>query len=497
MPLLLLASGLQLAGCATSPATGSTIFTGGMTPQQEARIGADNHSRIVKAFGGEYGSPELRRYVASIGRLLASTSELPALGFSFTVLDSDKVNAFAVPGGYVYVTRGLLALAGNEAELAAVLAHEIGHVTARHGARQHGQTLVATVGAALGQALGAHLASRGRLDPSGQRLLDDLAGKGALGVLRSFSREHEHESDELGIRYLARSGYDPGAMARFLGKIRDWSRLQARMRGASPDRIDRFDYLATHPAPLERVRRAERIARAANVPDPIAGADVYLSKISGITFGGSREQGYVRGRDFLHPTMRFGFRLPPGFSVFNSPDAVAAFGPGDARLVLDLEPKPYRGTMAQYVRSRWFGRLGSASVQPDTVNGLEAAFAEARLRSGNGAVDARLAAYRGTDGRIFRIMIVTPPGGMRAIAGEAERTLRSFRTLSAAEAARLGPNRLEVVTVRDGDTVRSLARRMPRTDHAAELLAVLNGLDPNARLQPGTKVKLVVPDRGK
>ena len=479
------ASALPLGGCtSTDPATGSRIFTAGMSPEREASVGRANHPKFVKAFGGEYGSAELKAYVASIGRFLVSTSELPNLEFTFTILNSPTVNAFAAPGGYIYLTRGLLALANDEAELAAVMAHEIAHVTARHGARSHGRNVIATIGM-----IGLNILGGGRYD--------EIARLGTTGVLRGFSREHEHEADSLAIRYLARAGYDPGAMGRFLARLRDSSRLDAKRRGASPDAVDRFDYLATHPAPIERIGRARRMAGATPVSDPITARDIYLSKISGIVFGDDREQGFVRGRDFLHPVARFGFRVPPDFSLFNSPDAVAAFGPAGERILFDQERRGFSGAMTDYLRDSWAKGRRLARLEALRVNGLEAAAAMTRLRTRDTTFDAGLAAYRTPDGSIYRFLFLTPPERTRALSTAIRRTLHSFRVLTAAEAARLEPHRLRIVTVGGQDSVETLARRQPFADYRVERFAVLNGIDPGIGLRPGSSVKLVVEDGGR
>ena len=469
---------LLLGGCSTNPTTGGTIFTGGLSQQEEIRIGRLNHPAILKKFGGEYGTPELRRYVESVGQFLASTAERPDLKFKFTVLNSESANAMATPGGYVYVTRGLLALADNEAQLAAVLAHEIGHITARHHAQRHGQTLLANIGLGVAGALGGRAAA-------------DLGQFAAVGLLRSFSRENERESDSLSVRYMTRAGFDPGAMAEFLRKLRANARLNKIRRGESADAVDRFDYLATHPAPAERVERAAEMARHAAVRNPVTGRDVYLSKISGMLYGGDPEQGFVRGRDFLHPNLRFAFRVPPDFSVLNSRTAVTAFGPHDARILFDRAPKPADGPLTFYLREVWGRQLQLENLETIEVNGLEAATATARRRIEGKAYDLRLVAYRADPGTIYRFLFLTPPGGTRSLSTELRRTTYSFRLLSVAEAAQLRPHKLRVVTVAPGDTVESLARSLPYTDHQVERFEILNGIGRDERLRPGRKLKTV------
>ena len=285
-----------LSACEIAPGTGRTIFTGGMSADQESQLGYQQHQKIVPQFGGAYSDPALTSYVGSIGNLLARTSETPDTKFTFTVLDTPMVNAFALPGGYVYVTRGLLSLADNEAEVAGVLAHEIGHVTARHAAERYGQTMAANVfGVGLGLLLGSDAAT------------DLYAGVVAV-ALRSYSREQEYESDLLGVRYMARAGYDPGAMASFLSRLQAHSRFESELRG-EPGKADQFDILQTHPRTADRIARAIQQAGARTVADPMTARDIYLDKIDGMLFGDNPQQGFVRGHEFLHPELRFAFEV--------------------------------------------------------------------------------------------------------------------------------------------------------------------------------------------
>jgi predicted Zn-dependent protease len=475
--LPVLAAGL--GGCAQNPATGESVFTGGFSEDQEVRMGRESHPQIVKEFNGEYGSPELKAYVASLGQLLARTSERPNLKFTFTVLNSDIINAFAIPGGYVYITRGLLALADNEAQLAAVLGHEIGHITALHHARRYGDSLLATLGVVVA---GAALGQPGA----------DLAQHGALALLQSYSRDNEYEADLLGVRYLSRTGFDPYAMAGFLTRLREDSRLTAIRRGESPDAVDRFNYLATHPAPVARVDRAKSLAAETKVREPMTARDVYLSKIDGMLYGDDPEQGFIRGRDFLHPKLHFAFRIPEGFSMFNTERAVIAFGPDKSRIVFDRAPKSVDGTMSYYLRDAWAKSVRLSGLEAIKVNGLDAATATTTIQTNDGAFDARLVAYRIDLQTIYRFVFLTPRAKTAALSTELRRATYSFRRLNGAEAAALKPHRLRIVTVQPGDTVESLGRRMPFADYQVERFAVLNGLSRNETLRPGQRLKMVV-----
>ena len=470
-----------LSGCAQNPATGGTTFTGGLSQADEIRMGRENHPKIIKEFGGEYGTPELKRYVDGIGQLLARTSERSDLQFKFTVLNSDIINAFATPGGYVYITRGLMALADNEAQLAGVLAHEIGHITALHHAQRHGQSLLANIGvAAVGILVGREAAQVGQM--------------GAVTLLQSFSRENEYEADELGVRYLSRAGFEPAAMAGFLAKLRADSRLTALRRGESPDKVDQFNYLATHPAPAARVERATALARQANVRNPMTARDIYLSKLDGLLYGGDPEEGFIRGQDFLHPKLRFAFTVPDGFSLMNSSTAVHAFGPNKSRIIFDRASKPADGSMEYYVGQIWGAKMNLRNLETIRVNGLDAATATTRIRTNDGTFDARLTAYRIDTQTIYRMIFLTAGADTNRLATGLRRTTYSFRTLSPAEASRLRPLVLRIVTVQPGDTVESLARRLPYSDFKVERFEVLNGISRTNRLVPGQKLKMITLD---
>src|SRR3546814_2090788 len=279
------------AACATAPGTGRTIFTGGLSEEGEADLGRQEHPKVLALYGGSYDDAELNRYVSSIGNFLVQTSERPDLKFTFTILDTPVVNAFALPGGYVYITRGLLALATSEAEVAGVLGHEIGHVTARHTAERYGQTMAANIaGIGLGVLLGGPAARAG-------------GTPGAL-LVRSYSREQEFEADMLGGRYLARAGYDTGAMAGFLSQLQAHSQLEAALAG-QPEKADSFSITQTHPRTADRIERALQQAGAVPVADPLVAQDVYYDEIDGMIFGDKPDEGYIRGRRFAHPKLKF------------------------------------------------------------------------------------------------------------------------------------------------------------------------------------------------
>lgn len=465
-----------LAGCTVNPATGERAFTAFMSPAQERQVGAEEHPRILEEMGGAYDDPELARYIDSIGQLLARTSEMPDLPFTFTVLNTDTINAFALPGGYVYVTRGLVALANNEAEIAGVLGHEIGHITGRHSAQRYSQAMAVGLGSAL---LGAVLGVGG-----------DIAALGSQLYIQSFSREQEFEADVLGIRYLSRAGYHPQAMASFLGNMQRADELEARLE-QRPPAGDQFSFMSTHPRTVDRVRQA-MAAAAVDIPaDPMIERDLFLRRLDGMTYGDDPSQGFVRGRSFAHPVLRIAFEVPRGFYLRNSQRQVTATGPDGALIVFDGARRASGQDMRAYLTQSWGAQLPLEGVEAINVNGLPGATAGARVQTNQGARDLRLVAIAVDAEQVYRFMFLTPTAATAGLSTGLRETTYSFRRLTPAQAAALQPLRLRIVTVRPGDTLQTMAARMAFDDDPLGRFLVLNGLDPGAALQPGQLVKIV------
>ena len=436
--------------------------------------------QVAQQFGGIYRDPELTRYVASVGQLLVSTTEMANRPFRFTVLDSPIINAFSLPDGSVYVTRGLVALANSEAELAGVLGHEIGHVTAGHASARQTRGTIAEIGAGL---LGALLGAAG---------VGDIAGAGAQLYLQKFSRDQEYQADQLGVRYMSRVGYDPRAMGWFLRSLDDQSALEAQIAGR-PAGSEGFSFMSDHPRTPDRVQRA--IAEAAENParQPMIERDIYLRKIDGLAYGSDPNQGVVRGLTFIHPGLGFRFDVPQGFQVSNGERQVLAQGPNGAVIVFDRSPRPFRGSAVEYLANGWEPNLQLADVERIDVNGMDAATGRttAQLQQG-GTMDARLVAVRFGPDTFYRFIFLAPPQTAGQFRQAFQRTTYSFRRLSPQEAAQIRPLRIRIVTVRTGDTIANLAARMQVPDLPRERFMVLNGLHQGEEPRPGDKVKLVV-----
>lgn len=436
-----------------------------------AQLARTQHPRILATYGGEYSDPKLERMVAKVVGTLTFDADNPSRqSYRITILNSPNVNAFALPGGYLYVTRGLLALANDSAELAAVIAHEMGHVTANHGIQRQqkeADEVLATKVATdlLGQSQAAKVAViRGKLR------------------LAQFSRNQELEADAIGIRSIGRAGYDPFAASRFQQSMAAYSELR-NVTGAQDASLD---FLASHPNAPQRIELAQRHARAFGTPGTgTRDRDSFLAGIDGLLFGDTPEEGYVRGNTFQHPGLGIAFSVPAGFVIDNSAAEVTATGPGDMAIRFDGVSVERNVALADYVRSGWVTGLDPATVQATTINGNAAAIARARADGWQFDITV----VRSGD-RVYRLLTAAPLSSTsldrvaRSVGG-------SFRSLSAAEKAALKPLRIRVVTVRPGDTVGSLSAQMVGVDRKLDLFRVLNALPPGGGISAGDKVKII------
>lgn len=451
--------------------------------QADKAQGAKAHPELLAEFGGAMTGAQAN-YVGTIGKNIAIQSGLSnARGdFTVTLLNSPVNNAFAIPGGYVYVTRQLTALMNNEAELAGVLGHEVGHVAARHSAKRQQAAQRNSVLGALGSVLSGVLLG----DSSFGRLGQQVFSQGSQLLTLKFSRSQELEADSLGIGYLRRAGYDPRAMATVLESLARQNALEAQLRGTANQAPA---WASTHPDPASRVRDALRKAGAGATGT--TNRDAFLNGINGLTYDDDPRQGIVDGRKFVHPELRLGFEAPQGFFLVNGTKSVSVSGQSGKA---EFSSARYDGNLDTYVRTVFAGltgsgqaNLGQQAIQSTTVNGIPARFAVARAQSGSNPVDVVVFAYDFGGGKAYHFAAIAQAGN----AGVFEPMFRSVRRINATEAGAVKPRRLSVVTVKAGDTVQSLAARMAYRDAPVDRFLVLNGLASDARLTPGQKVKIV------
>lgn len=444
--------------------------------------GAKAHPELLQEFGGALTGPQAS-YVQQVGQRIAVQSGLSNTtgDFTVTLLNSPVNNAFAIPGGYVYVTRQLTALMNNEAELAGVLGHEVGHVAARHSAQRQKAAQRNQVIGLLGSILSGAVLGDNALGQLGQRVFS----QGSQLLTLKFSRSQELQADQLGIAYLRKAGYDPRAMSTVLESLARQNALEAQLRGTGNQTPE---WASTHPDPASRVRSA--LTYAGNGATGSTNRDVFLTRVDGLVYGDDPKQGVVDGRRFTHPTLRFGFEAPDGFFMVNGTSAVTISGSsGKAQFA---GGRLNSGTLDAYVTRVFAGlsdstRIAPASIERTTVNGIPAAYGAARVQTSSGMVDVIVFAYDFGDGQAYNFVTMAQAGGAEVF----NPMFRSLRRISAADAGSVKPRVLRVTTVKAGDTVRSLAARMAYSDAAVDRFLVLNGLGADATLTPGQKVKLI------
>jgi predicted Zn-dependent protease len=472
--LTLAALALIVAGCTDAIRSGPQINLPEPPKQAETPPGTQReHQRILAAYGGAYENPRLEALITQTVDRLVAASERPNLKYKVTILNSSAVNAFALPNGQLYVTRGLLALANDTSELASVLSHEMAHVIARHATLREEQ--------AKHDALMSGVATDLFNDPQG----------GALALARSkikiasFSRAQELEADGIGVGISSRAGYDPYGAVRFLTAMGRNAELRAN--GSAGD--TRFlDFLSSHPGTPDRLKIARANARQYTAPAEVGRSDkeAYLAGIDGLVYGEDPSEGFVRGRRFMHPRLAFTFTAPEGFTLENSAQAVLGVSPNGAlALRLDVVRVPSEQTLSEYLTSGWIENVDGASVEALTINGFPAASATA---TGDQWTFRLFAVRFGSE--VYRFIFA-----VKQKTADADRIFResvaTFRRMSLNEVERARPLHLATVAVQAGDTAEKLAGRMA-TDKPLERFLVINGLNHGEALKAGDRVKIVV-----
>jgi predicted Zn-dependent protease len=494
-----------LAACATqdiNPVTGKPIYAP-TSLEKEERSGAEAREELVAQYG-VYQNPALTAYVDRVGQSLARFVVRKSVHYTFTILDDDDINAFSLPGGYVYITRGALNFANSEAELAATLGHEIGHIDAFHFHHHDDDPMGPILGVLLRHA-GSDAASL-----AVAKKMEEEASRTA-----PYSQAQEYEADALGMHYMALAGYDPQGMVATLRSAEAKEKLDI---GAMQDNAlarDIYDMDQSHPATPDRIARAEAAVKSAATSASVApvpatapapttaaapastpnapatagrqsGRDAYLAAIDGMDYGPNPANGTVEGRRLVNAALGFSFEAPTGFNLWTGHDG--AFGVGrNAVLVFDTVPAPADPSLATYVQSSIMKEVPVSEVRAlDLADGRGATgIARAEI------IDVRLAAIQAGGNRIHRLLYVTPHNTFTELDPEFLASLKSFRPLSGAEAKPRPAQHLRIVTVAKGDTIATLAARMGVKDEKQAWFRALNGLADGDTLKPGDKVKLV------
>jgi predicted Zn-dependent protease len=431
------------------------------------------HERILSSYGGAYDDPKLEALITRTVDKLVAASDRPDQAYKVTILNSGAVNAFALPTGQLYVTRGLIALASDTSELSSVLSHEMAHVLAKHASIREDQARQAAI------------VARVVTDMSNDPDLTAFALAKSKLTMASFSRTQEFEADDIGVGISARAHFDPYGAARFLTSMERNAELKAGKTALDP-RVQ--DFLSSHPATPERVQRAQATARQYTSPEGSErDREDYLAAIDNIVYGEDPSEGFVRGRRFLHPKLGFTFQAPDTFTLDNTAQAVIGVREGGTQAMrFDVVRLPAEQSLGDYLNSGWMESVDKASTEDLTINGFPAASAVAH----GDQWQFKVYALRfGSD--VYRFIFAS-----RQKTTESERnareTVNSFRRLTLEEIQAARPLRIKVITVQPGDTVESLAHRMAGVDRPADRFRVLNGLDARAQVKVRDRVKIVV-----
>ncbi|SMQ86303.1 Putative Zn-dependent protease [Devosia lucknowensis] len=462
----LVGTGVNVARTGDNPAP--TVIPEGTDPD-DAVLGLREHPRIVAAYGGVYEDRPAEIMVARIvGRLLAAANQ-PNAKFQVTILDTSEVNAFALPGGYIYVTRGILALASDTSELAAVLAHEIAHVTLRHARARTDRTRQTQI---VDRVITGIFGGDTSTDATANRTREQLA---------AFSQNQELDADKEGIKFAGKAGFDPQAAARFLGVM---SRFAAFSAGAA---AGNEGFLSSHPSTPARIETALSTARSmfGSAQAGESDREAYLSAISGLSFGDSPAQGSVVGQRFIHPANKFTFTVPQGYSLQTSQSAVVGVaGDGEAVRFDSAQVQPNM-SLTDYLKSGWIAGLKAETVTAAQYNGLE-------MASGLAQTDQwffRVAVMR-LDGEVYRFIFAAKSDSARFQQG-ADATIQSFRRTTQADLSQIRQLAIRLVTARAGDSADRLAAQMADISGARDLFYILNNLYPGDPVVPGQRYKIV------
>jgi len=441
-------------------------------PAPETSATDREHQRILASYGGAYNDPKLQALITKAVDRLVAASDRPDFSYRVTILNSGAVNAFALPTGQLYVTRGLLALASDTSELSSVLSHEMAHVLAKHASiREEQAKRAALVNNVVGQM-------------DGDANMQALALAKTKLTMANFSRAQEFEADAIGVALAAKANFDPYGAARFLSAMERNAALKTS-HTADPRSQD---FLSSHPATPERVESAENNAKQyAASGSHERDRDAYLNAINNLVYGEDPSEGFVRGRRFLHPKLGFTFLAPEAYTLENTAQAVVGVREGGAQaLRFDVVRVPQELTLAAYLKSGWMENVDKTSIEENIIGGYPAATATAS----SDQWQFRIYALR-VGGDVYRFIFAAKDNTADAEKSFRE-TVNSFRRLTLAEIQAARPLRVKVVSVKPGDTVESMARRMQGVDRPLERFRIINGLDQRAALRPNDRVKIVV-----
>lgn len=461
---------LLSGSCAMNPVSGGPELML-LSESDEIQLGKQTDVQVRKQYG-VYEDQKLSAYLNDMGQRLAGVSHRPNLPYKFEIVDASAVNAFAVPGGYVYFTRGILANLNNEAELAGVMGHEIGHITARHSAQQYSRAQLAQFGVVVG----------------GLFLGDLVSGVAQLGVgmlFLSFSRENERQADALGVEYASRAGYDGKELAAFFETLE-------RMNPGS-DRSGLPGWFSTHPSPEDRevsVRKeAKEWQQKLGMKDAKVNRETYLRHIDGLVYGDDPRQGYVEEGVFYHPDMKFQFPVPANWKINNTPSQVQIMNENkDGGIIFSAAAAASpKDAASKFVQAN---RASVLSSDPITVGGFPAQRVVSDVRGQSGTI--RVVSYFIQRGKsIFYFHGLSSPSAFDKYLNTFERTMKGFKELTDSKKINVKPDRIRLRTTKTAGTVESSLRSMGIPKDDLDDFALLNGMDLSENLPANTLVKVI------
>jgi predicted Zn-dependent protease len=467
------------AGCAKNPVTGEEQLSL-ISRSQEIEMGRQANQEVMAQYGA-VDNPSLQRYFSDMGQKLAAISDRPDLPWHFTVVDDPVVNAFALPGGFVYFARGILPYMNNEAEMAGVLGHEIGHVAARHSVSRASKAELFNLGLGLGSIL----------SPTFQQF-SGLAQQGIGLLFLKYSRDDESQADRLGVRYMYKAGYDPRELSDFFTVFQ---KMNQKSEGTLPT------WLSTHPAPPDRIRKTRQLAeqvvsQSGGDENLKVGRDHFLHEIDGLVYGENPREGFTQDGHFYHPDMLFQLRYPSGWQVSNSKSVVTFVAPsGDAGIQLTLAPSETPSPRARAEQVAQQPGVQMRGGQSERVSGLSAYLAQYRVTDQSGRVIEALAGFIEKRNQIFEVVGMAAPSNFRQYSGQFKEVIQSFAPLTDSRILGVKPDRLALYTIKRGGTIRDVARLHPNPRVDANQLALLNRVGLNESLPAGRIVKIVRPGR--
>jgi predicted Zn-dependent protease len=463
----LLAASFAAAGCATNPVTGERELAL-ISESQEIEMGRQG-ARDAESAIGLVDDQGLQAYVNRLGTTLAATSERPNLPWQFRVVDDPTPNAFALPGGFIFVTRGLMGLMDSEAELATVLGHEIGHVTARHSVRMLSRAQLAQLGLGIGMIFLPELASLG-----------NVAGAGLQLLFLKYGRDAEHQADDLGFKYALNGGYDVREMADVFRTLERASQTE----GQSPLPT----WLSTHPYPAERIERTNQRLAGVQTGTRLNRIE-YAAEIDGLVYGVNPRNGYFRGSVFFHPDLRFRIDFPQGWKTQNLPQMVVAGSPQqDAAIQLTLAQGTPDAAARQFLSQQ--GIRGTAPTR-ESINGLSAVAARFEAQTDQGII-AGLALFISHGSNTYQLLGLAPAQRFSSYDRILQQAMGSFAQLTDPQALNVKPNRIEIVRLQQDMSLTEFQQRYPSVIPIADLALINQATTPDMRFPAGTPLKRIV-----